>query len=596
MKFSNCICPFRGTDGFGTARSLEDMGFTWAFWMTTMTRMRFAIARYVVPLLVLALLPACGGASDAASAVTAAQAGADAPDVVVKVDPAVRHGISPYIYGMNSGSKFKGLPLGAVSLDRTGGNRWTAYNWENNASNAGSDYNFQSDAFLSASAMPGEAVRSLIEGDRAAGMASLIPVPMQGLVSADKAGPVNMRNPVDMTRFKTVVPQKSSRDPAPFTMTPPTSDAFVYTDEFLWALDQNFRGQSIFGASPVVQPAFIELDNEPELWNSTHREIQGAKLITSDEYIAKTLAMTRAIKSQYPGSLIFGPAHFGFMGIYSWMGDLQGVTASGDNWFTDKYLAALKSASAAFGRTLVDVYDLHWYSEATDSAGKRVSGLNGTMLSADEVQAIVQSPRSLWDKTYTEKSWITQVIGAPIFVLPRLQAKINARFPGMKLAITEYNNGGGMHIAGTIAQADNLGIFGMQGLFAAAYWPLSDKEPYSLAGFRAFRDFDGAGANFGDVSLQATSSRVQDVVVYASRDSAHDGRVVFVAINRSRDAQVTQIAGVPLAGAAHLYQMTAGSTQGQANIRPVSAGNLDVTGKSMTIKLPALSVTTIDVY
>jgi hypothetical protein len=36
---------------------------------------------------------------------------------------------------------------------------------------------------------------------------------------------------------------------------------------------------------------------------------------------------------------------------------------------------------------------------------------------------------------------------------------------------TEYNNGGGEHIAG-IAQADNLGIFGAQGVFAAALWPL----------------------------------------------------------------------------------------------------------------------------
>jgi len=33
----------------------------------------------------------------------------------------------------------------------------------------------------------------------------------------------------------------------------------------------------------------------------------------------------------------------------------------------------------------------------------------------------------------------------------------------MKIAITEYENGGWNHIAGTIAQADNLGIFGSQG-------------------------------------------------------------------------------------------------------------------------------------
>jgi hypothetical protein len=77
------------------------------------------------------------------------------------------------------------------------------------------------------------------------------------------------------------------------------------------------------------------------------------------------------------------------------------------------------------------------------------------------VQAIVQSPRSLWDTTFTENSWITtSVLGGPIYILGRLQAKIASADPGMKIAITEYNNGGGQHIAGTIAEADNLGIFG----------------------------------------------------------------------------------------------------------------------------------------
>ena len=35
-----------------------------------------------------------------------------------------------------------------LTINRLGGNRWTAYNWENNASNAGSDYNHQSDNYL----------------------------------------------------------------------------------------------------------------------------------------------------------------------------------------------------------------------------------------------------------------------------------------------------------------------------------------------------------------------------------------------------------------------------------------------------------------
>jgi hypothetical protein len=288
--------------------------------------------------------------------------------------------------------------------------------------------------------------------------------------------------------------------------------------------------------------------------------------------------------------------HAGFFGIQSWNGELLGARFLADGWFIDKYLAALKAASAGLGHPLVDVYDLHWYPEATDAAGNRVARLNGPELSAEQVQAIVQSPRSLWDPDYREQSWITKKLGGPINLLPRLRAKIDAGFPGLKLAITEYNNGGGLHIAGAIAEADNLGIFGVQGLFAATYWPMSKNEPFILAGLRAFRDFDGAGADFGDISLGSTSSRVRDVVVYASRDTANKDRSVFVAINKSGDPQVTRISGVTLAGTAHFYQVTAASAQGQAVISPVAAGTQAVRGDSMTISLPALSVTTIDVH
>jgi Glycoside hydrolase family 44 len=293
--------------------------------------------------------------------------------------------------------------------------------------------------------------------------------------------------------------------------------------------------------------------------------------------------------------VIFGPAHYGFMGIYSWSQELS-ATPSGSNWFADKYLTALKAASTAFGGPLVDVYDFHWYPEATDNAGTRITTLMNPTLTDDQVQAIVQSPRSLWDKTYREKSWITNTINQPIDILDRLQARIDGENPGMKLALTEYDNGGGRHIAGTIAQADNLGVFGAHGLFAANMWLLAPKEPYSLAGFRAFRDFDGAHHHFGDTSVQATSSNVANVAVYVSTDSTRARRVVMVAINRSSSPQTAEVTGQPLSGSAHLFQMTAATAAKQTTIRPVAAGVQPVSGSSITLTLPALSVTTIDIY
>jgi fibronectin type 3 domain-containing protein len=518
-------------------------------------------------------------------------------NVTITIDPTKTKPISPWIYGINFYSGITGAPP-QLTFDRDGGNRWTAYNWETNASNAGSDYLYENDDYLSNSTVPAEAVRSFIAGDQSNGLASLMTVQLQGLVAGDESGPVSVTDPPDLTRFKQVVDKKSTVSSVPFTLTPPTTDANVYMDEFAWALDQKFSGMGIFGTSPA-HPTFVSLDNEPELWNSTHLEVQGPNPVTSDAYIAKTITLTEALKDQFPNMVIFGPVHYGFQGIYNWQGELN-ATPGGANWFPDKYLTALNTASATYGKPLVDVYDFHWYVEEYDANGNRSIDLSGTTLTDAQVQLIVQSPRALWDPTFTDSTnsnpWIYEELGnTPINILGRLQGKINSEFPGMKISITEYENGGWNHIAGTIAQTDNLGIFGSEGLFAASFWPPNGTYSYALAGFRAFRDFDGAGANFGDTSLQSTSSNVQNVVVYASSDSTTSGRFVFVAINRSTTSQVTAINGQALSGTAQLFQMTAASAQGQSPIQPVSIGTMAVSGSSLMITLPALSVTTIEV-
>jgi len=526
-------------------------------------------------------------------------------NVTITVDPTKTRAISPYIYGTNFYAGNTNAPA-LLTLDRAGGNRWTAYNWINNGSNAGNDYFYETDDYLCQTALgcdaskPAEAVRLAIAGDQQAGLASLVTLQLQGYVSKDTTL-VQVPKPFpNLTFFRPVVDKKG----AAFTLTPPpaSTDNNVYMDEFAWALDQKLSGKNIFGASPA-QPTFISLDNEPELWNSTHEEIQGSTMVTSDAYITKTVTLTKALKDQFPNMVIFGPAHYGFLGLYTWQGELS-ATPTGTNWFSDKYLQAIKTASTTYGKPLVDVYDFHWYPEEYDatSAHTRITSMTSTTLSDAQVQLIVQSPRNLWDPSFNDAAngnsnpWVYQTLGnSPIDLLGRLQAKIDAENPGMKIAITEYEGGGWNHIAGTIGQADYLGIFGAQGVYAASFWPPNGTYDYAMAGFRAYRGFDGANAVFGDTSLQATSSNVANVVVYASADTATPGHYIFVALNRSTSAQVTAINGVTLSGTATLYQMTATSTQGQNPIHPVLAGTKAVSGTSFQVTLPALSVTTIDV-
>ncbi len=541
------------------------------------------------------------------SAQAFAESGATPPNVTVSVNPAQTQPISPWIYGINpiTNSTIPNVP--DVTIYRLGGDRWTEYNWTTNASNAGSDYRFESDNNLSeASAVPGAAVLPTINADIAAGQATLMTVQLLGLVAADEAGPVPTTNAPVLARFQDVVDQKSTVTSAPFTTKPPvvvvngeeTGD--VYMDEFAWAMNQQATGQNIF-TSTTATPTFVDLDNEPELWNTTHLEAQGATAITPSAYIAKTLTITEALKDQFPNMVIFGPVHYGFLGMFNWNAYLT-ATGTGDNWFTDMYLEALSTASATYGKPLVDVYDFHWYPEVYGST--RIIDMTASTLSDSDMQLVMQAPRNLWDPTYTDSNnanpWVDELLGdQPCNMLGRLQAKIDSEFPSMKLSISEYEAGAFNNIAGTVAQADELGVFASQGVFAAMFWPPNGTYDYELAGFRAFRNFDGANSSFGNTLVQSTSSNPGSVMAYVSTDSTTPGRVVMVVINRANSTQVAAIGGLSLSGTASMYQITAtsASTQSAAGdpVTPVSIGTMPVSGSLLTLTLPAYSVTTIDV-
>ena len=504
--------------------------------------------------------------------------GAGAPSVTITIDPSGEKPISPWIYGVNFYEKMADAPRN-LTLNRAGGNRWTAYNWENNASNAGIDYGpYHSDDYLGGGELPGEAVRSLVAADRVRGNASLITVPLQGYVAADKNGNVNKSDPSHLAnRFKKLVYSKG----AAFTATPPTSDDFVYADEFLWALRGMFPS-NIY--SDVSIPTFVSLDNEPDLWSSTHPEIQPT-MPTADDFIRISVALSKALKAVDQNVTLFGPVNYGFTGLVNWQVS-PGFTS--DYWFVDKYLQDMKAASDLAGQRLLDVYDLHWYSEATDH-GTRIGSLGGTNLTSSQVEAIVQSPRSLWDATYVEDSWITGFLGGPIKLLDRMQAKIDANWPGTKLAITEYENGGDNHIAGAIAEADDLGIFGSRGVFAATFWPTADHYPFIMAALKMYRDFDDNLGSFGDISIADVSSDTSKVAAYVSRDSKQPGRYVIVAINRSTNSQDTAFTGLPVSGTAKLYRL-----QG-TQPTPFYAGSVTANLSSWIVTLPPLSVSTVEI-
>jgi hypothetical protein len=526
------------------------------------------------------LLPSCGGGGGATAPTDPGASGSPTPgpasSVTFTIDTgAGRHPISPYIYGANQ-VNWSGRSRG-LRLARLGGNRWTAYNWENNASNAGSDYQHQSDGFLGGGEVPGEAVRPHVAAAHAAGASMIVTVPMAGYVSADKSpgGDVNRTPDYLSTRFFESRPAKRRG----FSYPPDGGDAVVYQDEFVAWLESTFA----HARADASRTLFYSLDNEPDLWASTHARIRPTGKLTYAEAVERTTAFAAAIKSVAREALVFGPVSYGWQGFVS----LQDAPDRAGRDFLDFYLDSMREAEGRHGRRLVDVLDLHWYPEAK-GGGVRITENNSSPAVA---AARVQAPRSLWDPGYSETSWISvdARVGA-IRLLPRMREKIAAHYPGTLLAITEYNYGGGGDVSGAIAQADVLGIFGREDVFAAALWDLGSTTSFIDGAFAAYCNFDGAGGRFGDTSVAAATSNHETTSVYASVDASREDRLVLVALNKSTGPTTADVL------VSHPLNLTRGQTWQitAAGATPVAGASMTATGRNaFRLQMPASSVTTV---
>jgi hypothetical protein len=415
----------------------------------------------------------------------------------------------------------------------------------------------------------------------------IVTVPMAGYVAADKNGDGDVRKSGPdylHERFRRSLPRKG----AEFELVPDAGGA-VYQDEFInWLLHQKGIGMINDDHSCDSRPVFIELDNEPDLWASTHAEIHPGNP-TYEEVVRKTVDYSLAIKHVAPDAIIFGPVNYGWQGFIR----LQSAPDSGGRDFQEYYLACMRSADEHYNRRLLDVFDVHWYPEAL-GGGKRIVSNDAA---AEVAAARMQAPRSLWDPTYKETSWITEEsTHGPIGLIPRLKKKIDQYYPGTKLAITEYNYGGGKDISGGIAEADVLGIFGREGVFAACQWPMSGDQPFIAAAFRMFVNFDGKRSNFGDESLNATTDRPAETSIYASIANTHTNAfpayVALVALNKTTRPinAVFSFSRLTPGASVEIYQLTG------AGPSPRLTGTTSIPDpQNFPYELPALSVSTLKI-
>ena len=459
-----------------------------------------------------------------------------------------RHAISADIYGVNFaadvGSRSALAPLG-ISVDRWGGNSTTRYDWTTGIHNTGSDWYFE-DIPPDPGTLPH---LRLIAADRAAGRHTVLTVPTIGWVpttTAPDSHPYACGFPTEL------FPSQQSTDPydahcgngvrangTTITDTDPARTSRAVGASYVRGLIADLVSR--FGRASAGGVRYVEMDNEPALWDSTHRDVHPDPL-TYDELVSRTIDIAASVKAADPSAKVVGPSDWGWC-AYLYSPADPGHCSSGSDraahggaplaaW----YLAQLHAYQVAHGVRLLDVFDEHYYPQS----GVALRDAGSASLQAKRLR----STRSLWDPTYIDESWIsdTQPGGVAVRLLPRMRAWVNANYPGTKLGITEYDFGGLESLNGALAQADVLGILGREDVALATLWGAGPpSQPWAFA-FRMFRGPGGSASRFGSVSVRARSAGSaarpnggQDrLAVYAAERP--DGTLTVIVINKTGSA------------------------------------------------------------
>jgi hypothetical protein len=444
------------------------------------------------------------------------------------------HPISPLVYGIGYSPMHDANDVWLWDLGpptrRWGGNPTSRFFWElGRAWNTAFDWFFM---IVNYSGLPAFTYDNFLEDDLLRGAKTALTVPMVGWVAKDTT---SFAFPVSVFGAQAAVAPENpaagngvDKGGKPISPGSPGLTSVAAGPDFVRRWVEAIRKKDEKRGRSVHQ--YI-LDNEPALWNSTHRDVH-PEPVTYDELLGKTIAYASAVRQADPEALIAGPAEWGWPGYLFSASDAQAGfflkpdrRAHGNKPLVPWYLEQLAEHRKKTGQKLLDVLDLHYYPQAKN-VGVATNG--GTDAATAALR--LRSTRSLWDPGYIDESWINDTIR----LIPRMKEWIAEEYPGLGISIGEWNFGAEEHMSGGLAVAEVLGRFGQQGVTSAYYWTYPPRSSPAYWGFRAYRNYDGKGAAFPGEAIEAKSS-LDSASVFVARDS---NRLVAVILNLDPDAAI----------------------------------------------------------
>jgi hypothetical protein len=481
---------------------------------------------------------------------------------------ATTHDISPHVFGINGGSLSDLRHLGPAG-NRWGGNRSTKYNWKDDIDSAGSDWFFLNDY----GAEPGSA-------ETQKSYHRFIKTTLDAKVPVNFTIPITpfiaKKHPTKGQRYcsypTSLYPQQERTDGQG------CGNGLTPDKQPIWGNDPNL---GMTRNSPELQKAFVEnlvklfgraarggvefysLDNEPGLWMHTHRDTM-PKGISSEQLLRLNLEYAAAVKAADPTAKVIGFAAWGVKELagsnydYFKAGVANGHELPEEGSFQEQsqrggdsqlvfLLKELKKAEQKSGKRLIDAIDIHWYNElyAKNSLGRTQRVIDDVPYDAVFAPLQFESLREWWDPSFSPQapleSWTynadpqkDRLWRAYHPVIPALKKLLGTHYPGVKLAINEYDNGSPEHFHGALLRAVALGIFMREDLFMAQNWHQTGRDKFTYWAQKLYGNYDDHGSKVAGKYVMTTSSQPELYAFGAKRGAT----TTLVLVNRNKTAAI----------------------------------------------------------
>jgi|WetSurMetagenome_2_1015567.scaffolds.fasta_scaffold00027_42 hypothetical protein len=329
---------------------------------------------------------------------------------------------------------------------------------------------------------------------------------------------------------------------------------------------------------------YWNMDNEPEIWNSTHDDVVTAP-ITAEDYLARYFAVAKAARARFPGIKLVGPVFTNEWQWWAW----NNTTISGRDgnvtrnfcWL-EYFIKRVAEEQAASGVRLLDVLDFHFYPGTSNDhditqlhrvwfdTTYNYPGANGCKLVSGS-----------WDNNQTRE-----------FVMERSRrwlAKYMGANNNVGFSVSEHGALTGSANAIAVWYASALGTFADQGatIFTPWDWYAGQWEVMHL--------FTTAAKS---TRVLSTSDLDTMVSAYSSINATGDSLTIILVNRFPSAAQTAQIAisgFTPQAATDSVFEISGlpATETFTATSNALKHKSVAVSGTNLSMNLPAFSISAI---